>query len=204
MPGMKRSSKPSVIVDRPVFVILLTTFLFTAGCQEVYTPKPKSYFRIDFPEKKYISYQSECNYKFDYPVYAVISPYQGPDAEPCWINLVFPGYKGIIHLTYKTLHNDLASHTEDIRLLAYKHIVKADDILEKTVSYPERNVYGLIYDIRGNTASSLSFYLTDSTRNFLSGSLYFSVKPNKDSLAPVIRFFSEDIDHLIQTLTWSK
>jgi gliding motility-associated lipoprotein GldD len=182
----------------------MTMSLFAAGCHEVYTPKPKSYFRIDFPDKTYIPYQSECSYRFDYPVYARIIPYAGPDAEPCWINIEFPGYKGIIHLTYKTLHGDLATHAEDIRLLAYKHIIKADDILEKTISYPDREVYGLIYDIRGNTASSLSFYLTDSTRNFLSGALYFSVRPNKDSLAPVIRFFSEDIDHLIKTLTWSK
>ena len=104
--------------------------------------------------------------------------------------LNFPDYKGKIHLTYKTLHNDLATHVEDIRTLAYKHIIKADDIIEKPFSYPDREVYGMIYDIKGNTASSLSFYLTDSTSNFLSGALYFSVIPNKDSLAPVIRFFS--------------
>jgi len=200
---MKRNSIHSV-VKTPVVVTILTISLLTAACHEVYTPKPRSYFRIDFPEKTYVQYQSKCNYGFDYPVYAEINPYKGPDAEPCWINIEFPGYKGILHLTYKTLQDDLATHVEDIRLLAYKHIVKADDILEKPVSFPEREVYGLIYDIQGNTASSLSFYLTDSTHNFLSGSLYFSVKPNKDSLAPVIRFFSEDIYHLIKTLTWSK
>ena len=78
-----------------------------------------------------------------------ISPYQGPDAEPCWINIEFPGYKGNLHLTYKTLHNDLAKYVEDIRTLAYKHIIKADDIIEKPVSFPDRKVYGLIYDIQG-------------------------------------------------------
>jgi len=186
-------------ISVPVIFILLL-----AGCHQAYTPKPKSYFRIDFPEKKYTSYHSECNYTFEYPVYGVITPYRGADAEPCWINVEFPGFKGKVHLTYKILHNDLADHVEDIRTLAYKHIVLADDIIEKPVSFPERKVYGLIYDIRGNTASSLSFYLTDSTRNFLSGSLYFSVIPNKDSLAPVIRFFSEDINHMIETLEWAK
>jgi len=187
-----------LIVGLPVVLFAL----LLAGCHQSYTPKPKSYFRIDFPEKKYISYRSECGYGFEYPVYGIITPFQGYNTEPCWINIEFPGYKGKIHLTYKALNNDLSTHVDDIRALAYKHIIKADDIIEKQVAYPEHKVYGLVYDIRGNTASSMSFFLTDSTRNFLSGALYFSVIPNKDSLAPVIKFFSKDIEHLIETFTW--
>ena len=45
-----------------------------------------------------------------------------------------------------------------------------------------------MYDLKGNTASSLQFFVTDSTRNFLRGSLYFNAEPNKDSLAPVMDF----------------
>ena len=184
-------------------IFVFTFIVFSvASCTKTYTPKPRSYFRIDFPEKKYITYHADCGYSFEVPVYASIVPYRGSNAEPCWINIVFPGYKGILHITYKTLHNDLAEHVEDIRTLAYKHIVKADDIIERPFSYPDRNVHGMIYDIKGNTASSLSFFLTDSTANFLSGALYFSVIPNKDSLAPVIKFFSIDIEHLIETLNW--
>ena len=67
----------------------------------------------------------------------------------------------------------LQNYVEDIRTLAYKHIIKADDIIEKPVSYPDRKYMVLIYDIRGNTASSLSFYLTDSSRNFLKRGLVF-------------------------------
>jgi gliding motility-associated lipoprotein GldD len=189
------------LTDKRFTSIIILVFCL-AGCQENYTPKPKSYFRIDFPEKKYITYESDCPYSFEYPVYAVIAPFKGSGSEPCWINIEFPGYKGKIHLTYKSVNNDLSRYVEDVRTLAYKHIIKADDIIEKPVSFPDRNVYGLIYDIRGNTASSLSFYLTDSSRNFLSGALYFSVIPNKDSLAPVVRFFSQDIQHLIETLNW--
>jgi gliding motility-associated lipoprotein GldD len=199
-----KNKKFSGFAGMSILLSVVMLFLFMAGCHKNYIPKPKSYFRIDFPEKKYTPYHSDCSYSFEYPVYGVIAPYQGADAEPCWINIEFPGYKGTLHLTYKTLHNDLATHVEDIHTLAYKHIIKADDIIEKPVSFPDRKVYGLIYDIRGNTASSLSFYLTDSSRNFLSGALYFNVIPNKDSLAPVIRFFTEDINHLIGTLRWEK
>ncbi|HLO57325.1 MAG TPA: gliding motility lipoprotein GldD [Bacteroidales bacterium] len=174
------------------------------SCHKNYTPKPRSYFRIDFPEKKYVQYHSEgCPYSFEVPVYSKVVPFEGRMAEPCWINIEFPGYKGVLHITYKTLSNNLGSFVEDIHTLAYKHSIKADDIIEKPFYYPDRKVNGILYDIRGNTASSLSFFVTDSTRNFLSGALYFNVIPNKDSLAPVIQFFSADVQHLIETITWN-
>jgi len=186
-----------------LFAIVIT-FLMPAGCKKAYTPKPRSYYRIDFPEKKYIPYHAEgCNYRFEIPEYAHVVPFKGSMAEPCWINIEFPGYKGIIHITYKTLDNNLNTYVEDIRTLAYKHSIKADDIIEKPFSFPDRNVTGMIYDIKGNTASSMSFYVTDNKDNFLSGALYFNVIPNKDSLAPVIQFFSADIEHLINTLYWN-
>jgi gliding motility-associated lipoprotein GldD len=182
-------------------VMLLVATL--SACRENYTPKPRSYYRIDFPKKEYVWYSPEnCSYSFEIPVYAKVKPFSGITSEPCWINIEFPGYRGQIHLTYKPVLNDLNTYVEDIRTLAYKHSVKADDIIEKPFSYPDRNVNGIIYDIRGNTASSLSFFATDSTDNFLSGALYFNVIPNKDSLAPVIQFFSADVLHLIETLTW--
>jgi gliding motility-associated lipoprotein GldD len=177
----------------------------TASCKKSYTPKPRSYFRIDLPEKKYIPYRSEeCGYSFEIPVYAKVVPFQGANAEPCWINIEFPGYKGILHITYKKLKgDDINAVMEDIHTLAYKHIIKADDIIEKPFYFPDRKVNGIVYDIKGNTASSLSFFATDSSKNFLSGALYFNVIPNKDSLAPVIKFFTTDIEHLIKTLNWN-
>jgi gliding motility-associated lipoprotein GldD len=184
-----------------VVPILLMIIACVAGCTKTYTPKPRSYFRIDFPEKEYRSYQSVCNYHFDVPVYARIDPYPG-GKEPCWINISFPAYRGTVHITYSSLQDDLDMHIEDIHTLVYKHAIKADDIIERSFSYPERHVFGMIYDIKGNTASSLSFYATDSTANFLSGALYFNVIPNKDSLAPVIRFFTSDVERLIETLHW--
>ncbi len=195
------------ILIKACCVVLVPTgmLLLLPACKKSYTPKPKSYFRIDFPEKKYVTYISpECAYNFEVPEYARVIPFKGQTAEPCWIDVEFPGYKGVIHITYKQMReNELAAHAEDIRTLAYKHIIKADDIIEKPFSYPDHQVHGMLYDIRGNTASSLSFYLTDSTSNFFSGSLYFNVVPNKDSLAPVIRFFSADVMHLIETFKWN-
>jgi gliding motility-associated lipoprotein GldD len=186
------------------FCCTLLMILMASACKEHYTPKPRSYYRIDFPEKKYIPWHSEdCSYSFEVPVYARVVPFSGRTAEPCWFNIEFPGYKGVLHITYKALNHNLNTYAEDVRTLAYKHSIKADDIIEKPFTYADRNVKGIIYDIRGNTASSFSFFATDSTSNFLSGALYFNVIPNKDSLAPVIQFFTADVEHLIRTLKWN-
>jgi len=183
-------------------VRVISLLLFAAACRHSFTPKPRGYFRIDFPEKEYVYYHSDCDYMFEYPVYGKIAGIDAPSSEPCWINIEFPRFRSKIHITYKKMTGDLSSYSEDIRTIAYKHIVKADDIIETPVMIPERKVFGIIYEIKGNTASSLNFYLTDSAENFLSGALYFNSIPNKDSLAPVISFFKTDIEHLIETLEW--
>ncbi|MGD2035543.1 MAG: gliding motility lipoprotein GldD, partial [Bacteroidales bacterium] len=90
----------------------------------------------------------------------------------------------------------------DVRRIVYKHIVKADDIVEVPVDRPGSDVYGFIYYIEGNTASSVNFYITDSTTGFVNGSLYFDVRPNIDSLAPSIEFFKKDIIHFINSFEW--
>jgi gliding motility-associated lipoprotein GldD len=201
---MKRTNKKHWLYGSIMAGIIILALVSMASCRKSYTPKPRSYFRIDFPEKRYVPYRaSECGYSFEIPEYAKVVPFYGNTAEPCWINITFPGYKGTLHITYKRMHHDLDNYEQDIHTLAYKHTIKADDIIERPFSYPDRHVNGIIYDIKGNTASSLSFFATDSTENFLSGALYFNVRPNKDSLAPVIKFFSADIEHLIKTLNWN-
>ena len=184
-----------------LFVFLLVSF-FLYSCNQGYTPKPSGYFRIDFPEKKYQKYNGVLPYSFEYPIYGSIKSDTARNAEPYWINIEFPSYRGKIHISYKQIKGNLPEYIEDARKLAYRHTVKADAIDEKLLSYKLKNVYGILYDIKGNAASSVQFFLTDSIRNFLRGALYISSQPNKDSLAPVIDFFKKDIDHFIETFEW--
>jgi gliding motility-associated lipoprotein GldD len=60
----------------------------------------------------------------------------------------------------------------------------------------------LIYEIGGNAASSIQFFLTDSTKHFIRGALYFNVAPNTDSISPVVDFVKKDIYHMIKTFEW--
>ena len=182
--------------------ILLLILLMGVSCQRNYTPKPRGYLKIDFPEKEYIHFDSTCPFSFTHPVYSRVLPDTDFYSEPCWINIEFPSFKGIIHISYKKVDGNLYKYMEDSRSLAYKHTIKADAIRETVYSDPEADVHGILYDIKGDAASSLQFYLTDSNNHFLRGSLYFKVEPDKDSLAPVIAYFKEDIIQLIESFEW--
>lgn len=187
-----------------IALIPLAILCFTA-CDEdeiVYSPRPRGYFRIDFPEKKYRLYDSLCPYKFEIPVYSRIEKDPHSGSEPCWLNLEFPKYKATVHLSYKALNNDLSQHLENSHYFANKHQVKATGLEEAAILRDSAKVYGLLFDISGNTASSLQFYLTDSTHHFLRGALYFNSVPNSDSLKVVIEFIRKDVLNLINTTNW--
>ena len=176
--------------------------LFTA-CGADYSPKPSGYFRIDLPQKNYQLLDSTLPYRFEYPGYTTISNDPLSPQEDEWINLNFPQFKGTLHLSYKNMNGDLNTYIEDSRAMVFKHIPKASAINDRLIINNKEKVYGLLYEIGGiGAASPCQFYLTDSVNHFLRGALYFSVKPNNDSLAPVIEYLKQDIEHLISTLSW--
>ncbi|MDF2450770.1 MAG: gldD [Bacteroidota bacterium] len=188
---------------------LLTVGAFIIACSscgddedEVFIPKPKGFPRIDFPEKTYRNYDSLCPYSFEIPTYAFINNDRHKGADPCWINVNFPKYNAQIHLSYKTVTNNLDTFLSDSRDFAIKHQIKATGLDETIIVRDSAQVYGLVYDIGGNTASNVQFYLTDSTHHFMRGALYFNVVPNIDSLKIVVDYLRKDIVHMIQTFQW--
>jgi gliding motility-associated lipoprotein GldD len=184
-------------IIRSIFLIL-----FIPACTQNYIPKPAGYFRIDFPKKEYKTYLTSCPFTFESPVYASIQKSELPGAEPCWLNMDFPAFKAKIHLSYMDLHHNVHEILEECRTMAYKHAVKADAIDEQVYIDKEHEIYGMLYKIKGNAASSLQFYVSDSTTHFLRGALYFDVRPNKDSLAPVVAFLEKDIVKLMESVRW--
>jgi gliding motility-associated lipoprotein GldD len=169
---------------------------------EVYIPKPKGYPRIYFQEKTYKLYDSICPYTFEIPSYSFIDNDKHLGADPCWININFPKYNAKIHLSYKIITNNLDTVLEQSREFAVKHQVKSTGIDETVIIRDSAKVYGLVYDISGNTASNVQFYLTDSTHHFMRGALYFDAVPNIDSLKVVVDYLRKDIVHMIQTFKW--
>ena len=184
-------------------LLIFNCTLFTSCDNKQYQPKPKGYFRIDFPEKEYVRLDTMNHYSFEYPVYSRITPDYLSPQEKEWVNVEFPSHKGTIHISYKTVNDNLDIYLEDSYTMMSKHMSRAMGIRDSIIINPERDVYGLVYFLEGEgVASSLQFYLTDSINHFLRGSLYFNVKTNNDSLAPVIDFITDDARHLIETLEW--
>jgi gliding motility-associated lipoprotein GldD len=192
-----------------LLLLMLVVFSFFS-CREASVPKPKGYFRIDLKPKKYIVFNDKDQaknipLKFEYPVYGNISDKIDGKSEPGWFNIEFPDYKARIYLTYKDVGGDLEGLIEQTYTMNVKnHITKADAINEQLIDDKENRKFGILYDLKGNTASAVQFYITDSVRHYLRGSLYFESEPNADSLAPVIDFFREDVIHLIETLKWKE
>ena len=188
-----------------LIVFLALALMLIASCKEDYVPKPRGYFRISFLPKSYHRLDSAgLPYRFDIPDYSKVVPDPDRLAEPYWVNLKIPAHKAEVNISYKKVENNLAQLTEDSRKLAYKHSIKADAINERIFVNPQKKVYGTIYQIEGNAASPLQFYLTDSTRNFLRGALYIREVPNIDSLRPVIDYLTPDVIRLIESTEWKR
>jgi len=194
--------------DLMKILLLLAIIVTVISCKQEYSPKPRAYYRIDLPKKEYQQLPDGYPYSFYYPAYARINPYSGKwkdtDTSDYWINIEYPQFRSRVHLTYKTVKNNVAMLIEDAHTYAYKHSVKADAILQSEFADPPNHVYSVMFDIKGNTASSVQFYATDSVRHFLRGALYFDCEPNKDSLAPVTEFLREDMIRMIESLKWRK
>lgn len=190
---------------RLLFPILGMAFV-AFSCHNVdYMPKPRGYHRIDFPEKFYHEVANPgCPFRFEIPLYSQLQEDNSRHAEPCWKNLDFQQFNARLHISYAAIgaKASLAQLTEDARTFAFKHTAKATAIDQKEIHIPEHHVYGLEYSIKGNTASNYQFYVSDSTRHYLRGALYFNEKPNLDSIQPVLDFLTKDMQHLIGTVRW--
>lgn len=184
-----------------IFLLLI----LLSACRENYVPKPRGYFRIDFPAKEYRALDTCFPYTFMYPVYGKLLPDPSKLAEPYWINILYTPFHAQLHLSYKPVNGNLNNFLEDAHTLVNKHIPKANAISQREFVNETEKVYGLVYDISGSEAASVcQFYLTDSTSNFIRGALYFNLVPNNDSLAPVIEFLKKDIEKMINTFKWKK
>ena len=189
------------------FSIVISTVL--SSCHGDYTPKPKAYPRVIYPEKKYEMYDpADCPFKFEKPVYATVTQdtvFRGQQIMTikCWLNVNFPSLNGTINLTYKEINDTMKLERliEDAHKMSFRHTEKADYIDEIRIAN-DHGVGGILYDVGGNAASNVQFFLTDTTHNFLRGALYFNSEPNTDSMAPVVAFVKDDMKRMLKTFQW--
>lgn len=181
--------------------------IFSASCNSDSIPKPKGYFAIELPDKKYVLFNKPgYPYTFEYPVYGnVIKDSTFFDDKPendYWVNIDFPTFEGRLHLSYKAIgKNEFNKLVNDAFKMTDKHSLKASSIDEIPVRGGP-GVTGFIFDVGGNAATGKQFFVSDSTTHFLRGALYFNSSPNYDSIQPVEQFLYKDMQHIIQTLKW--
>ena len=195
------------------FSALFLTLTFLFACNSVYTPKRRGYFKIDFPAHQYQTFnQPGFPYTFEYPVYANIvrdsSYFDTVPENPYWINIDFPRFDARIYISYKaiappgqTTGNKFDKLRDDAFKLTFKHTSKASSI-DQTVIQTPNGIGGIFFNVGGNAATANQFFLSDTTRHFLRGALYFDTAPNEDSLGIVNKFLGTDMQHLINTFRW--
>ncbi len=196
------TKQPTKFTPRTANLVLLVLLAVALNaCEEHFTPKPRGYFRIELPEKDYKTYEARCGLQVEVPAYSRIELLsENPDS--CWFNIYMPRQKARLHLTYVPVENNLQPLLEDAYGFAFKHEMKANAINRTVYQNDSTQVYGMLYDLKGDVASPLQFYVTDSSRHFLRGAVYFQHIPNADSIAPVLEFVRADALHLIETLRW--
>ncbi len=195
-------------IKKNACILLLMLLIFACGEPE-YTPKPRAYPKVNYPAKAYDKFdESYCDFTFEKPMYAEVVQDtlffdEKPESE-CWFDLVIPSLSGKIHCSYREIgRNKIDKLINDTYKLAHKHNIRADYIDDYYISKPN-GVRSTIFEIEGQVASPFQFYVTDSTKHFLRGSLYFDTTPNADSMAPIIEFVKRDIIHLVNTFEWKE
>ena len=187
----------------------LVVILFSLNsCHGDYSPKPKAYPRVVFPERKFELYDAtSCPFRFEKPVYAHVQQDSSPMGinQPCWLNITFPDFNGTVNLTYKEITKEMTLERllEDAHKLSFKHTKKANYIDESLITN-KYGVSGIFYNVGGDAASNIQFFLTDSTHHFIRGSLYFYNEPNSDSMAPVLSYVRQDLDTILNTFQWKQ
>jgi len=211
-----------------VFACCLLMMSLYTSCNQPYSSKKTGYSRVSFPQRSYTKFEKQgVPYTFEYPVYANIvkdSTYFDNNPENnLWYNIDFPGFGGRIFLSYKEIGgmalykikqangtykdsmgvNNFDKMVNDAFKLTYKNDVVASSIKD-SLMHTRNGVTGIFFRVAGNAATAKQFFLSDSTKNFIRGALYFDVTPNADSLKPVQDFLQTDLDHLINTFRWVK
>lgn len=186
------------MIKKVISVVLLGLFFASvSSCKNDAVPKPSGQLRLEYPVPNYVSFENNCPFTFDINESAIIA-----DKGDCNFTISYPKMKATIFLTYKPVKNDIEAHLRDAQKLTFSHTIKADDIVEQPFLNNKNRVYGMFYKVGGNAATNSLFYVTDSTKYFVTGSAYFYAKPNFDSIMPASDYVKNDMKVIMETLRW--
>jgi gliding motility-associated lipoprotein GldD len=206
--------------------IIICTCVFFIACNSPYVSKKRGYYTIDLPRRQYQQFnQPGIPYSFEYPVYATVMQdttyFDNNPENSYWRNIDFPQFHARIFLSYKEIGgkamykikqpdgqykdsfavNVFDKMVADAFTLTNKNNVVSNSINDSLIHTPN-GLSGVFFKVGGNAATAKQFFLSDTTKNFIRGALYFDVTPNADSLKPVQDFLQVDMEHMINTFKW--
>ena len=184
---------------KKVLAILCLGICFQS-CNDTSVPRPTSQLRLEYPTPVYTTIQSKYPFSLDINDFSQLLTKENGALE-----VHYPKMKATVYLSYKPVNNDLDRLLTDAQKLTYKlHVMKADEIVEQPFINPDKKVYGMFYTVGGDAASNALFYATDSTKNFVTASVYFYAKPNFDSILPASSYIAKDMKKMLESIKWEK
>ncbi|HBK84145.1 MAG TPA: gliding motility lipoprotein GldD [Flavobacterium sp.] len=182
------------------FFLSFLSIYFLQSCTTNVVPRPTSQLRLEYPEPVYNKKASQYPFSLEINDFSTIQ-----SKENGGIEVHYPKMKATVYLSYKPIRNDLEKLLTDAQKLTYKlHVMKADEIIEQPFINPDKKVYGMFYSVGGDAASNALFYATDSTKNFVTASVYFYAKPNFDSILPATNYIANDMKKMLETIKWER
>ncbi len=179
--------------------VLGISLILVFGCKDEILPKRDAQLRLDYPMARYFEFNTDCPFTFDVNSDAIVKK-----KNNCDLTIEYPKMKATIYVTYYPVQGNIDDFLRDVQTLTYKHVIKADNIVEQPFMNPKDKVYGMFYSVDGNAATNGQFYVTDSTRHFIDCSVYFYAKPNYDSIYPAASYVKDDMKMIMETLKWKK
>ena len=180
-------------------VVVVAAGLWWIKPEQVGVPRPFGHIRIALPDTATSPYTTPCGSQFRIPNHAKVELRNLPEEDGCWFNLSFPRFNAKLHCTEVPV-TDLGSLLQDAQSLVFGHEVAATGIRRQALDLPSKS--GMLYALEGPVATPLQFFVTDSVDHFMRGSLYFSHKPNPDSVAPVLERLETDVRIMMESMRW--
>ena len=195
-------------IQHYLIFILFLAIIFSACREDHYTPKPRTYPRVDLPEQRYSTFELEdCPFTFDVPAHARtikdLSYFNDKPPHPCWFNIHYDGLAADIFMSYHEIRQraDYEGLIADVYRVV-SQVNKRSDFMAENRFINSNGASGIRFDFEGPAASPIQFFVSDTSHHFLKGALYFNTRVNVDSLAPVTQFVKQDINRMLQTFKW--
>ena len=185
--------------------IIISLFFFTLiifSCNESNLPKQNGFLRIEFKEPYYSIYEEiDTPFNFYYNSNSI-------DLVKIGNNQFLFDYRDLnlsLNLSFYNIKSsqDLEKKSRDFSLILDTHTKKSNGVILREYDNDYRRIFGKLFEIKGDVASPIQFYLTDSLSNFISGSVNLKFKSNYDSIYPSIQYVKNDVLVLYESINWN-